>query len=84
LGDNLAGSLLFDLVNGHDYELSLSSTIKDDRAFQTAIGTTAGSHSEIYDWSVAAVPEPASWSLMIMGFAGMGAALRRRRTAVAA
>jgi hypothetical protein len=26
-----------------------------------------------------AVPEPATWAMMIMGFAGMGAALRRRR-----
>jgi hypothetical protein len=30
------------------------------------------------------VPEPAAWALMIVGFAGMGAALRRRRTAIAA
>jgi hypothetical protein len=35
---------------------------------------------------VAGVPEPASWALMIVGFGGMGAALRNRRrtqTAVA-
>jgi len=30
------------------------------------------------------VPEPATWALMIAGFGGAGAALRRRRTAVAA
>jgi hypothetical protein len=29
------------------------------------------------------VPEPATWALMIMGFGGAGAMLRRRRTAVA-
>jgi hypothetical protein len=29
------------------------------------------------------VPEPATWGLMIMGFGGMGAMLRRRRTAFA-
>ncbi|WP_445193424.1 NF038122 family metalloprotease [Sphingomonas sp. Tas61C01] len=29
---------------------------------------------------VAAVPEPATWSMMLVGFAGVGAALRRRRT----
>jgi len=33
---------------------------------------------------MAGVPEPASWSLMILGFAGAGATLRRRRSAVAA
>jgi hypothetical protein len=30
-----------------------------------------------------AVPEPATWAMMIMGFASIGAALRRRRPAVA-
>lgn len=36
-------------------------------------------------WSIAAaVPEPASWALMIAGFGLTGAALRRRRIAVAA
>jgi hypothetical protein len=29
------------------------------------------------------VPEPASWALMIMGFGGVGAMIRRRRTAIA-
>ncbi|TCP33592.1 PEPxxWA-CTERM sorting domain-containing protein [Sphingomonas sp. BK235] len=31
-----------------------------------------------------AVPEPATWAMMLIGFAGIGQALRRRRTAVAA
>ena len=30
-----------------------------------------------------AVPEPASWALLIAGFGGIGAAMRRRRTSVA-
>jgi len=30
-----------------------------------------------------ALPEPATWGLMIMGFGGMGASLRRRRAALA-
>lgn len=34
--------------------------------------------------SAAAVPEPASWALMILGFGGMGAMIRRRRTAMLA
>lgn len=32
---------------------------------------------------VAAVPEPAAWALMILGFGAAGSALRRRRTVVA-
>ena len=34
--------------------------------------------------SPSAVPEPAAWSLMLMGVGGLGAALRRRRQMVAA
>jgi hypothetical protein len=33
-----------------------------------------------YQVNSAAVPEPATWGLMILGFGGLGAALRRRRT----
>jgi hypothetical protein len=32
---------------------------------------------------LSAAPEPASWALMLMGFGGLGGALRRRRTALA-
>jgi hypothetical protein len=41
-----------------------------------------GTNAEIADLSPslrAAVPEPATWALVILGFAGAGAALRRRR-----
>ena len=31
-----------------------------------------------------AVPEPATWGLMLLGFAGIGFAMRRRRTSVLA
>ncbi len=34
--------------------------------------------------TLATVPEPAGWTLMILGFGGVGAVLRRRRTASAA
>lgn len=38
-------------------------------------------HSVDYTFSVALVPEPAAWTLMIAGFGFAGAALRRRRAA---
>ena len=34
--------------------------------------------------SAGAVPEPAAWTMMIVGFGGIGAVLRRRRTAAVA
>ena len=46
-------------------------------------GTTggAGSYSGVisFNAAAAAVPEPAAWALMILGFGGTGAMLRRRR-----
>ncbi len=36
-----------------------------------------------HDYSPGGVPEPAAWALMLAGFAGVGVALRRRRTQVA-
>lgn len=34
----------------------------------------------VYFTPTAAVPEPATWAMMLMGFGGLGAVLRRRRT----
>jgi len=48
-------------------------------------GGGAGQGAGIYqlDIELAPVPEPAAWALMLVGFAGLGAALRRRRGTVA-
>ncbi|HEY7900832.1 MAG TPA: PEPxxWA-CTERM sorting domain-containing protein [Caulobacteraceae bacterium] len=45
-------------------------------------GATIGGPVDI-SASFAAVPEPATWAIMLAGFAGLGAALRRRRSAYA-
>jgi len=39
---------------------------------------------EFDDIAANAVPEPASWAMLIMGFGLVGAAARRRKAAVAA
>jgi choice-of-anchor C domain-containing protein len=53
-------------------------------AFASATGTAFGPALDNVSVS-AAVPEPTSWALMLVGFGGLGAVLRRqRRTAVAA
>lgn len=40
----------------------------------------AGSYSGTLSFALAAVPEPASWAMMILGFGGIGGVLRRRRS----
>jgi hypothetical protein len=50
-----------------------------------ALTTTSGSRS--YNFaasSVAAVPEPATWAMMLIGFGGMGVSMRRNRRRSAA
>lgn len=41
--------------------------------------STQGNGVTTFSASTTAVPEPATWGLMLLGFAGMGLALRRRR-----
>jgi hypothetical protein len=40
---------------------------------------SGGNSFEIDNLWIGAVPEPASWALMLLGFAGIGVAMRRRR-----
>jgi hypothetical protein len=48
-----------------------------------ALNTTQGSFS--YDFQApAAVPEPATWAMMLFGFGGVGFQLRRKRSALVA
>ena len=79
LGNNTAGDLNLLLTGNHAYDLTLFSSAKDDRAHQLGVGQTLGSHAEYYTWSITAVPEPATWAMMIVGMGGIGAILRRRR-----
>jgi hypothetical protein len=48
------------------------------------VGFTFGDNTQTYNFEVAAVPEPATWAMMIAGFGLAGATLRRRRSAVSA
>ncbi|WP_246165648.1 PEPxxWA-CTERM sorting domain-containing protein [Sphingomonas ginsengisoli (ex An et al. 2013)] len=45
----------------------------------TAGGNTLTSFAQVGTGSVAAVPEPSTWALMLFGFGGMGVAMRRQR-----
>ena len=55
-----------------------STTLSFASATDTAFGPA------LDNVSVGAVPEPASWALMIVGFGGIGAAMRRQRRTLAA
>jgi hypothetical protein len=47
----------------------------------TSITLSSSANSfEIDNLAVGGVPEPATWAMMITGFAGMGAMIRRRRS----
>lgn len=53
--------------------VSLKSVIL--QTYNTADGVADTAH-----WSAGAVPEPAAWAMMILGFGAIGLALRRRQT----
>ncbi|WP_293677517.1 PEPxxWA-CTERM sorting domain-containing protein [uncultured Phenylobacterium sp.] len=80
----------------HDLDIDLGGSffLIDQSRLTPSIGPADGSHAiSAYgqlrathlrvESAAAAVPEPAQWSLMILGFAASGALLRRRRGAPA-
>ena len=72
----------FQVANAGSYRLKFGVSNWGDTAYQTGLaydGLSIGGH-EIGE----GVPEPASWALMILGFGGVGALLRRRREAAVA
>lgn len=71
VGNNFTGTLSANLAAGH-YVLGLTGLVPIDPDFTISFNTAVGG---------APVPEPATWTMMIAGFLGMGAMLRRRRAA---
>lgn len=77
--------LSFGFLNGSinpaldiDYDKNVDSTYKIDWTISGgAVGSMANS-IVINQGAGAAVPEPGAWALMILGFGGVGAVLRRR------
>jgi hypothetical protein len=73
---------LADLGSGYAAWIEISSTT----AFSSLSFTEVGTNVQDQYWGnvvSAAVPEPASWALMIAGFGLVGGVMRRRRTVVA-
>ena len=50
----------------------------------TNTSNVLGTYSGNFNFAVAPVPEPATWAMMLLGFGGIGFAMRRRRSPVLA
>jgi hypothetical protein len=74
---DLNASINANLVGGGPAFFDLSHTATFSLGF--APGTTFASASGVFLTDSGGVPEPASWALLILGFGGAGAAIRRRR-----
>lgn len=73
-------------VDGPFYNATQNNTFSVNLTLTNVSSVQGGTISvnELIQQGTGAVPEPASWALMIVGFGGAGAMLRRRRTATAA
>jgi hypothetical protein len=75
------GSITTMLATG-TYLLSVSSSFESfaERINRPMGNTQSLATEDHFDLSIASVPEPSAWSLLIVGFGATGAAMRRRRT----
>lgn len=71
---SFTGTGTFAGVNPLTLNLPFSETVRYDLAF----GPGTGNFNGTANLTLAAVPEPATWGLMILGFAGLGYAVRRQ------
>lgn len=83
-GLTLVGALPFSQTSSLTAEFrGLESATSFNRAVFTNTATSNGffaiDNFTFGSSAVAAVPEPATWAMMLIGFGGMGVALRRRR-----
>jgi hypothetical protein len=73
------GATDFTLAAGDNYELYFSGNADTDHvAYLEGVGSVTGDDTSVYRFTVGNVPEPATWALMVAGFGGVGAAMRRR------
>lgn len=83
LVDNLSGEHLTDYFTGvstRDYGIQLITPVQQ---YGGRNGRTPLALTQSFVFATGAVPEPSTWALLIMGFGGAGAMLRRQRRAMA-
>jgi len=78
------GGVSFTTNGGGDYNFGLGGSgplglILNSSVFNPGGYPVSAPGSVDISLNVAAVPEPATWAMMLMGFAGLGAAVRSRR-----
>jgi hypothetical protein len=74
-------------ATGTSYSLNLTTNLDANTWYRFVYTTnmaTVGDVSGTANFYTRAVPEPATWALMLLGFGGMGFVLRRRRRPVLA
>lgn len=74
---------LYTILTGGNYELRFGVTNWGDTAYQSGLAFNGLALNDV-PIDNGAVPEPATWAMMLLGFAGMGLAMRRARTVVPA
>jgi hypothetical protein len=98
--DNFATVFLNGVQIGQDDQATVFSNFQSPTAFGATSGFVAGKNILTFTvtdtgppsallvsdltGTANAVPEPASWAMMLVGFGGLGVAMRRRRTTRAA
>lgn len=75
---NLNGLSAFSFGNAISAVLPYSTTVRYDITFGPGAGSFNGTANLV---SAVAVPEPATWAMMLLGFGGFGYAMRRRQNA---
>lgn len=78
LSHNSSGSLTSLLGSGTYTLRVLSGYSSEINRAGLGIGTTTGSSTDHFDFSLGAVPEPSTWAMMIIGFCVAGSGMRRR------
>jgi PEP-CTERM motif len=74
---------LISLTNGYLANVESGLWTGDASTLRALVAQNGDTQNLVYQVATNAVPEPASWALMILGFGFVGAALRRRRDGVA-